>query len=148
MSPVEMRLEITDTPDEADEAFVIARTREYNRGFTDRDVRALCVFVRGDDGSIVGGLSGKTYWQYLEVSFLWVSEKHRKAGHASRLMAAAESEALRRGCKHALLDTFSFQALGFYQRLGYREFGRLSGFSGKHDRHYLHKALVAGATTA
>lgn len=143
-----MRFEVTDTPSEADENFVIAQTREYNRGFTVRDVRSLCVFARADDGSIIGGLSGKTYWQYLEVSFLWVSEAHRNSGHASRLMAAAESEALRRGCKHALLDTFSFQALGFYQRLGYKEFGRLSGFSGKHDRHYLHKELGADSQPA
>jgi hypothetical protein len=39
------------------------------------------------------------------------------------------------------LDTLSFQALGFYQKLGYSEFGRLSGFSGKYDRIYLHKRL-------
>ena len=138
-----MRLEITDAPDDADEQFVIAQTRAYNRRFTVRDVRPLGVFLRTDDASIIGGLTGKTYWQYLEVSFLWVSEEHRGAGHASRLMAAAESEAIRRGCKHALLDTFSFQALGFYQRLGYQEFGRLSGFSGEHDRHYLRKDLAA-----
>jgi ribosomal protein S18 acetylase RimI-like enzyme len=141
-----MRLEVTDTPGTADEEFVIAQTRAYNRAFTVRDVRALCVFVRDEGGRIVGGLLGKTYWQYLEVSFLWVSEEHRNAGHASKLMAAAESEAVGRGCTHAMLDTFSFQALGFYQRLGYREFGRLSGFSGKHDRHYLHKALGRAAS--
>lgn len=136
-----MRLETTDAPAVADEQFVIEQTRAYNRRFTVRDVRHLCVFLRTDDGSIIGGISGMTYWQYLEVSYLWVSEEHRGAGHASRLMAAAESEAIKRGCKHALLDTFSFQALGFYLRLGYKEFGRLSGFSGEHDRHFLHKQL-------
>jgi hypothetical protein len=56
-------------------------------------------------------------------------------------MFAAEAEAVRRGCKHARLDTFSFQALGFYQKLGYIEFGRLSGHSGCFDRHFLYKAL-------
>jgi ribosomal protein S18 acetylase RimI-like enzyme len=138
-----MRLETTDAPDDADEQFVISQTRAYNRRFTVRDVRPLSVYLRTDDGSIIGGLSAKTYWQYLEVSFLWVSEEHRGAGHASRLMAAAEAEATKRGCKHALLDTFSFQALGFYLRNGYQEIGRLSGFSGVHDRHYLHKQLDA-----
>ena len=77
----------------------------------------------------------------MEVHTLWVSEAHRKAGHASRLLNAAETEARRRGCKHAFLDTFSFQARGFYQKLGYSEFGRLEEFSGEHDRHYLHKRL-------
>ena len=64
---------------------------------------------------------------------------HRNAGHTSRLLGAAESEARQRGCKHAFLDAFGFQALGFYHRLGYSEFGRLEEFSGKHERHYLHK---------
>jgi len=101
----------------------------------------LRVFARDADGSVIGGLLADTYWQYLEVHKLWVSEAHRKAGHASRLLNAAETEARRRGCKHAFLDTFSFQAFGFYQKLGYSEFGRLEEFSGEHDRHYLHKRL-------
>jgi ribosomal protein S18 acetylase RimI-like enzyme len=138
----DMQIEITDSPSDQDEALVIAQTRAYNAAFTERDVRRLCVFVRSADGSIIGGLSGKTYWQYLEISFLWVGEQHRNCGKGAKLVAAAESEARRRGCAHALVDTFSFQAPGFYQKLGYNEFGRLTGFSGEHDRHYLHKTLT------
>jgi ribosomal protein S18 acetylase RimI-like enzyme len=138
-----MRLEVTDAASAADEAFVVEQTRAYNRRFTVRDFRSLCVFARADDGTIVGGLTGKTYWQYLEVSFLWVSEAHRGSGHARKLMAAAEREAVKRGCRHALVDTFSFQAPDFYRRVGYEEFGRLEGFSGEHARHYLHKVLDA-----
>jgi len=141
--PIEtpVNIEVTDAPRPEDETFVIEQTRAYNRRFTQRDVRRLCVFARAPDGSIIGGLSGMTYWQYLEVSYLWVDEAHRGAGHATRLMAAAEAEALARGCRRALLDTFSFQALGFYERMGYREFGRLPGFAGKYHRHFLHKDL-------
>ena len=138
-----MRIEVTDAPRPEDETFVIEQTRAYNRRFTERDVRTLCVFARAADGTLVGGLSGMTYWQYLEVSYLWVSEEHRRAGYARQLMAAAESEARARGCRQSLVDTFSFQALGFYQRIGYREFGRLHGFAGKYDRHFLHKDLDA-----
>jgi len=138
-----LEIEVTDAPRPGDETFVIEQTRAYNRRFTQRDVRSLCVFAREPDGSIVGGLSGMTYWQYLEVSYLWVSDAHRGCGYATKLMAAAESEARARGCRHAHVDTFSFQALGFYLRMGYREFGRLSGFAGKYDRHFLHKDLDA-----
>ena len=138
-----MSLEVTDSPREDDEAFVVAQTRAYNLGFAEKDFRSLCVFFRAPSGQIIAGLTGKTYWNYLEVSFLWVHEMHRKAGIASKLLEAAEVEAYRRGCRNALLDTFSFQALGFYQRLGYKEFGQLQGFAGKHVRHYLHKVLLA-----
>lgn len=136
-----MKIEVTDVPNEQDDAFIASQLRAYNAPFTVRDFKLLRVFARDANGSIIGGLLADTYWQYLEVHKLWVSEAHRNAGHASRLMNAAEDEARLRGCKHAFLDTFSFQALGFYQKLGYREFGRLEAFSGKHERYYLHKTL-------
>jgi ribosomal protein S18 acetylase RimI-like enzyme len=136
-----MKIEVTDVRNERDDAFVASQLGTYNAAFTVRDFKLLRVFARDTNGSIVGGLLADTYWPYLEVHKLWVSEAHRNAGHASRLLGAAEHEARLRGCKHAFLDTFSFQALGFYQKLGYREFGRLEEFSGKHERHYLHKRL-------
>jgi ribosomal protein S18 acetylase RimI-like enzyme len=138
-----MRLEVTDTPREEDEAFVVAQTRKYNSGFTENDHKTLCVFARDEAGNIIGGLTGRTYWQYLDIAFLWVAEKYRGEGYATQLMEAAEAEARERGCKHVFLDTLSFQALEFYVKLGYAEFGRLSGFAGRYDRHYLHKRLDA-----
>jgi ribosomal protein S18 acetylase RimI-like enzyme len=140
-----MRIEVTDTPRAEDEAFVIAQTRKYNRGFAENDHKSLCVFARDEGGHIIGGLTGRTYWQYLDIAFLWVDEKYRGAGYATKLMQAAEAEARERGCERAFLDTLSFQALGFYQKLGYTEFGRLPGFNGQYDRHYLHKRLDAMA---
>src|SRR6202044_2142900 len=128
-------------PLDTDEAFVIAQTRAYNASFAESDVRPLCVFIRDENHAIIGGLTGKTYWRYLDIAFLWVEEKYRKQGIATKLMRAAESEAFIRGCEHVFLDTLSFQALGFYRKLGYTEFGRLSGFSGKHDRYWLRKSL-------
>jgi ribosomal protein S18 acetylase RimI-like enzyme len=136
-----MKIEVTNTPSDKDEAFIVAQTRAFNSAFMPDDVKTLCVFARDPGGNIVGGLTGKTYWNYLDISFLWVHEAHRGAGHATALMSAAEAEARTRGCFNVLLDTFGFQALGFYKKLGYAEFGRLSGFAGNHDRHYLFKAL-------
>jgi ribosomal protein S18 acetylase RimI-like enzyme len=138
-----MRIEVTATPCKEDEAFVIAQTRKYNSAFADNDHKSLCVFARDELGNIIGGLTGRTYWHYLDIAFLWVDEKYRGRGYATELMKAAEAEAHRRGCERVLLDTLSFQALGFYQKLGYTEFGRLPGFDGKYVRHYLHKHIVA-----
>jgi GNAT superfamily N-acetyltransferase len=139
-----MKIEVTDVRNEADDAFVAAQLSAYNAEFITRDFRVLRVFARDADGSVIGGLLADTYWQYLEIHKLWVSDAHRKLGHASRLLEAAEAEARRRGCKQAFLDTFSFQAPGFYQKLGYREFGRLEEFGGEHSRYYLHKRLDGG----
>lgn len=61
------------------------------------------------------------------------------------MLDAAEAEAVKHGCSFALLDTFSFQAPAFYQRLGYAVFARLDGYANGESRYYLRKALVSPA---
>ncbi len=56
-------------------------------------------------------------------------------------MQAAENEALARGCHGAYLDTFSFQAPDFYQKLGYEIYGKLDDFPKGHCRYFLRKKL-------
>jgi len=41
------------------------------------------------------------------------------------MMAMTEEEARRRGCRAGVLYTISFQAPGFYQRLGRHVFGEI-----------------------
>jgi GNAT superfamily N-acetyltransferase len=113
----------------------------YNKAATGKpDYRALAVTIR-DKGKIVGGLVAETYWGWMYVNALWVSEKHRSKGWGTKLMQTAEAEARKRGMHNVWLESFTFQAPGFYGRLGYREFGRLKGFPAGHDRIYLTKAL-------
>ncbi|QDO86728.1 GNAT family N-acetyltransferase [Shewanella psychropiezotolerans] len=136
-----MNPEITDFPLEADDDLVINKTREYNLQFVEKDVKPLSVYFRDSEANIIAGLTGKTYWNWLHVEYLWVSESERKSGLGSKLVSAAETEAIKRGCTGSTLDTFSFQALEFYQKLGYSIAGSLEGYSGKHQRYYLEKSL-------
>ena len=136
-----MSIELTSNPTSEDESTVIEGTRAFNQLHMPKDVEPLCVFDRLENGEIIAGLTGKTYWNYLEVAFLWVADSHRNQGRASAIMKVAEEEAIRRGCHNILLDTYSFQALEFYEKLGYSEFGILDDFSGDRSRHYLHKRL-------
>ena len=92
-------------------------------------------------GAIVGGLSADTYLGWMFIALFWVDEKFRGQGFGSKIMQTAEKEARRRGVKNVYVDTFSFQAPGFYKKLGYREFGRLKGFPAGHMRIWLSKAL-------
>jgi GNAT superfamily N-acetyltransferase len=110
-----------------------------SRGIEPRNHRPLTVFLRDDEGRIVGGLVGMTVWGWLQVSQLWVLDELRGRGHGSALMHAAEAEAVRRGCHHALLDTFDFQARAFYERLGYTTFGAVEDFPRGHTRFFLQK---------
>jgi GNAT superfamily N-acetyltransferase len=97
---------------------------------------------RGDRGALVGGLIGETVWEWLSVRLLWVDPGHRGAGHGRRLLAAAEAEGRRRGCRNARLSTFSFQAAGFYERCGWRQALALEDFPRGHRRLFYVKALT------
>jgi GNAT superfamily N-acetyltransferase len=102
----------------------------------------LAVLCRLDD-RLVGGLYGTTNWSWLHIGLLWVSPAKQNSGLGSALMAAAEKEARRRGCHSAYVSTYSFQAQGFYEKLGYTIFGRLDDFPPGHQRLFLEKKLVS-----
>lgn len=103
------------------------------------DWRRMAFFVRGPDQEIHGGLLGHTHWGWLYVSHLWVDEAVRGQGFGAELLRRSEVEALRRGCRAAHLDTFSFQARGFYESHGYQVFGSLADFPPGHTRYFMRK---------
>ena len=80
------------------------------------------------------------------MRFLWLRDELRGQGHGRALLEAAETEATRRGCGGVFLDSYSFQAPGFYARLGYETFAVLEDFPRAHRRHFLRKALVPATT--
>jgi ribosomal protein S18 acetylase RimI-like enzyme len=98
--------------------------------------------VRVDDaGELVGGLTAWLWGRCCVIETLWVREDMRHAGWGSRLMRAAEAEAVRRGCTDLIVSTYTFQAPGFYRKLGFRETGRTPGIPGGHQDVQLHKAV-------
>jgi ribosomal protein S18 acetylase RimI-like enzyme len=105
------------------------------------DERPLAVMARDSSQRIQAGLYGKTYWKWLYIEFLWISEQHRGSGVGSRLLRQAEAIAGDRGCLGVWLNTISFQAPGFYERHGYREFGRLDEMPPGHKRIWFAKRL-------
>ena len=90
---------------------------------------------------MLGGLLGETYWGWLYVETLYVSDELRGQGWGTKLLAEGEAEALRRGCRAVHLDTMSYQALPFYEKLGYTVWGTLENFIDGHDRYFLQKQL-------
>ncbi|MBW1297594.1 GNAT family N-acetyltransferase [Aquimarina litoralis] len=94
------------------------------------------------DGEEIGGiLGGIGYWNGLEIKILWVKESHRKKGVGSKLIKHVEHIAKSKGVKTAMLDTFDFQAEGFYLKNGYQPIGEINNFPEGHRRIYFSKEL-------
>jgi GNAT superfamily N-acetyltransferase len=104
------------------------------------DVRVVLT-VRGAGGELLGGLVGLGFWNGLFIDLVWVDEPARGRGIGSALMRAAESEARKRGWQVCFLSTWTFQAPGFYRKLGYEPFGKLEGMPPGHTRTWFAKWL-------
>ncbi len=138
----DFRIEFTAAASEADVARIRAGLSEFNRSRIPDKMYAQLVFTLLDrDGQFAGGLTGFVDYGWLFVNYLWVGESARGKGNGRKLMLAAEQEARTRGCKNSWLDTFSFQARDFYERLGYRIFGELEDFPPGHRRYFMRKSL-------
>lgn len=144
MTDDSLTLSVTDTPDPADITRVIDGLKGYNEASAGRayDRRDLAVFARDADGALCGGLVGYTNWDWLYVDLLWIAEDGRRGGLGSRLLAAAENEAKRRGCRWSRLYTYDFQAPGFYPKCGYAVWAEMEGYPEGHTQIWFRKTLA------
>jgi len=119
---------------------LVAGVREHNAEHMGREKsKPLSVVARDEDDKLIGGVSGRTVYQHFLIDVVWVDKKTRGTGLGRRLMELAESEAKKQGCVAAQVDTLSFQAPVFYEKLGFEVVGRVTGFSEHPDRCFLLK---------
>lgn len=139
-STPEFRIE--DDPAPSDIETLLEELAEFNRGVAGHEgYRPLACFVRDPDGTIAGGISASTHHGWLSINLVWLREDLRGQGLGSRMLAAVEQEAIRRGCTRAHLDTHEFQAPGFYAKRGYEVFGELPDFPTGYRRLFMSKQL-------
>ena len=138
----EFVIELQTDPTSSDMAVIVAGLTDYNASQADGEVpEYLILVVRDADLNVVGGLVASTYLGWLQIHVVWMLDALRKRGYGTALMRRAEHEALLRGCPRAFLETFSFQALPFYEKLGYQVVGRIADFPPGGARYALTRAL-------
>jgi GNAT superfamily N-acetyltransferase len=128
------------------EEFLADRIHEFNTEATGYfDGRLLGACIRDEAGQVVAGLSGHTWGGCCEISYLWVSARHRANGLGAALLQAAEAEAVLRGCSLVVLMTHSFQAPRFYERFGYQRTYAIEGRPRGHSNIVFTKSLQSKA---
>ncbi|MBS0654702.1 MAG: GNAT family N-acetyltransferase [Verrucomicrobia bacterium] len=99
-------------------------------------------FELSDNGAFVGAIVVQLFWEQLHIKYLFVEENYRGQGIARRLMNHALEYGKKRGCQFAFVETMSFQAPAFYQKMGFKiEFSR-SGYAANTTFHYLKRSLA------
>ncbi len=99
----------------------------------------LAILIKDEAGATVGGLYGISMFRWLIVESLFVPERFRGAGVGTRIMGQAEDISRTRGCIGVWLDTYSFQARGFYEKLGFSVFGQVDDHPPGEKRFFMQK---------
>ncbi|MGE3319999.1 MAG: GNAT family N-acetyltransferase [Candidatus Berkiella sp.] len=99
-------------------------------------------YIIKENDKVIAGIYAVVYtWKILFVDRLYVDDAYRGKDLGSLLLNKVEADAKAVGAKLAHLDTFDFQAKGFYEKQGYQVFGVLDDCPEGHKRYYLKKVL-------
>lgn len=107
--------------------------------------RLLVIPIRQEKGPVIGGLWAVSLFRWLHLEMLFVPEGMRGKGIGSALLASAETEARHRSCLGMFVDAFSFQAVPFYEKMGFSSFGVLEDCPPGHRRLFFQKRLAPAA---
>ena len=116
--------------------------RSYNRSKREAaECELLNLYIEDEHGRLLAGLVAETFGNWLEIEYLFVKEELRGQGIGSQLLQQAESEAKKRNCRFAFVNTYQFQAPAFYQKHGYKEVFTMKDYPYTGQRHYYQKEL-------
>ena len=135
-----LRLIIPENPSNADREAIIKPLREYNISRAgDPDLKPVAILLTDEDGNHLGGLWGKCAYDWLFIELFALVEECRGQGHGTMLMDKAEEMARANGCVGIWLDTYEFQARGFYENLGFKVCGMIDDHPVGQKRYFLQK---------
>jgi GNAT superfamily N-acetyltransferase len=143
----EVSYEVTATVDPNARALIGERLDAFNRQRAGTwDSSPLDVILLDSARAVIGGLVGRTSLGVLFVDYLFVPDTLRGRGCGSHVLELAECEAIRRGCKTAVLFTMAIQAPAFYEKRGYQTFGHIDCAPPGNARVFMQKELQPRAS--
>lgn len=139
-----VELVVDHDPQDADREVIYKGLKAFNKRQLPDDLPAQYVsflLKEADTGQTLGGLLTKVSANWLHIDLIFVPEQLRGEDWGTKLMQAAEAHALRLKLTGIWLKTYSFQARGFYEKMGYCVFGELKDFPPGNTNVFLNKYL-------
>ncbi len=106
-----------------------------------RTSETINIFLKDKNKNVYGGTIATVLWNGIEINSLWVEESLRGQGYGKKLIKLVEKEGKKRGCTIIYTNTFSWQAPGFYEKLGFKPYGKLDDFPSGNSLTYFSKKL-------
>ena len=129
-------------PSEEEKAYLENSINDFNIRMTDIPIDGdIAVLSYDEQDRIIGGANGFQWGDSFTIEFLWLEEQWRGQDIGTHLMQTIEHEAIQRSCTQVYLDTYSFQAIGFYQRIGYEVVGKVDNFPTPYTHYFLKKNI-------
>jgi GNAT superfamily N-acetyltransferase len=135
---------VDENPNPRERDSILGPLLAYNEGKVGEPNLVPFAILLRDPGTdtTIGGLWAQSAYGWFFVDLLFVPEAMRRSGIGSQLMRRAEAAAVQRRCVGVFLDSFSFQARGFYEKLEYEIFGTLDYPRGV-TRYFFRKLMSA-----
>ncbi|WP_201843060.1 GNAT family N-acetyltransferase [Microvirga zambiensis] len=141
---------ISETPSPADREAILRPLLAYNdRRGPPSGFQPLAISLRDPTtGETVGGLWGKSSYDWVFIDLLFVPEQWRGQNVGTLLLRKAEEIGRVRDCIGLWLDTFGFQARGFYEKNGFELFGTLDDHPRGSKCYFMRKLLQPKAPSS
>lgn len=142
MQQLEYRLEFQEEPAQDD-------LKVLSEGLIEEDIlqkgmdriRPFGIFIKRSDGTVIGGINGLSLYGSLYIEMLWIKPEWRGQGLGKKLVLESEKIGRERSCSFVTVTTMDWEALPFYQKLGYQiEFVR-EGYQKASKMYLLRKEL-------
>ncbi len=109
------------------------------------ELNTFVIYAKDGQSKTIGGLCGYIFegasgtWAY--VDYAWVDESKRHQGIGTQLFEKMEIFANAKRCDYIQLFTFAYQAVGFYQKLGFECVGIIPEWIENYEAVFFRKQL-------
>lgn len=130
-------------PSEAEVLAIRRKLQEYNRQFLEKtEEPRFAVKTLDGNGELAAGAVFTVVGQWVEIEYFWVRSDLRRGGLGRSVLDTIEAFGWQKGCRHASLNTFDFQARPFYEKQGYKVVYTQRGYPLHNERYFMEKDIA------